>query len=292
MTVTSTEIAATATYPDLKGKVAVITGGSRGIGAATALALGANGTFVALVGRDRDALDSSVEAVRTKGAKAIGVVADCTVEEQLVAMRNTVNEQLVPWTSSVVFAGGNGMPVPTSDQTSEHWREVIDMDLTRYLTISVLPACWPVTPVFITMASAAARQAAKSSAAYAAAKAGVIAFSRHLAGEYAHEGIRINCIAPSAIENDRMRSWVPEDQRRALGEAFPLGRLGQPEDVAAATLFLASSDPPGLPAPRSMSPAARSCCDQCGGAKRRERSSQGAQRLTNELTRCHCHAPS
>lgn len=244
VTVTSTEIAATATYPDLKGKVAVITGGSRGIGAATALALGANGTFVALVGRDRDALDSSVEAVRTKGAKAIGVVADCTVEEQLVAMRNTVNEQLGSVDVLCVFAGGNGMPVPTSDETSEHWREVIDTDLTStYLTISTyLPDMLARhSGVIITMASAAARQAAKSSAAYAAAKAGVIAFSRHLAGEYAHEGIRINCIAPSAIENDRMRSWVPEDQRRALGEAFPLGRLGQPEDVAAATLFLASS---------------------------------------------------
>jgi 3-oxoacyl-[acyl-carrier protein] reductase len=80
--------------------------------------------------------------------------------------------------------------------------------------------------VIITMASAAARQAAKSSAAYAAAKAGVIAFSRHLAGEYAHEGIRINCIAPSAIENDKMRTWVSEADRKTLGAAFPLGRIG------------------------------------------------------------------
>jgi 3-oxoacyl-[acyl-carrier protein] reductase len=91
------------------------------------------------------------------------------------------------------------------------------------------------------MASAAARQAARSSAAYAAAKAGVIAFSRHLAGEHAKDGIRVNCIAPSAIENDKMRSWVPEAERKALGATFPLGRIGQPEDVAAATLFLASS---------------------------------------------------
>jgi 3-oxoacyl-[acyl-carrier protein] reductase len=91
------------------------------------------------------------------------------------------------------------------------------------------------------MASAAGRQAAKSSAAYAAAKAGVVAFSRHLAGEFAHEGIRINCIAPSAIENDRMRSWIPQEQRRAVAATFPLGRLGQPEDIAAAALFLASS---------------------------------------------------
>ncbi len=65
-------------------------------------------------------------------------------------------------------------------------------------------------------------------------------FTRHLAREVATEGIRVNCIAPSAIENERMRSWVSEDRRQALAEEFPLRRLGQPEDVAAA-LFLESS---------------------------------------------------
>lgn len=244
MATTSKTVAPIATYPDLEGKVAVVTGGSRGIGAATALALGANGVLVALVGRDQDALDRSVESVTALGTKAIGVVADCTVEEQLFALRSTVNKQLGAVDILAVFAGGNGMPVPTADETSEHWREVVETDLTStFLTVSMfLPDMLARhAGVIVTMASAAARQAAKSSAAYAAAKAGVIAFSRHLAGEYGHEGIRINCIAPSAIENDKMRSWVPEEQRRALGEAFPLGRIGQPEDVAAATLFLASS---------------------------------------------------
>ena len=93
----------------------------------------------------------------------------------------------------------------------------------------------------VTMSSAAARQAAKSAAAYAAAKAGVIALTRHLAGELASRGIRVNCVAPSAVENAKMRAWMSADQRAALGASFPLGRIGQPADVAAATLFLASA---------------------------------------------------
>ena len=68
----------------------------------------------------------------------------------------------------------------------------------------------------------------------------MIALTRHLAGEMGPHGIRVNCIAPSAVENERMRAWTTEEQRRELGASFPLGRIGQPEDVAAAALFLAS----------------------------------------------------
>ena len=235
---------ATATYPDLAGKVAVVTGGSRGIGAASAAALGANDVSVVVVGRDRGAIDGTVEAVRGVGAQALGVVADCTVEEDLLSLRQEIDDAFGSVDILAVFAGGNGMPVPTNTETGAHWREVIETDLTStFLTVSTfLPGMIARrSGVIITMASAAARQAAKSSASYAAAKAGVVAFSRHLAAEFGPDGVRVNCIAPSAIENDKMRSWVPEAQRKALGETFPLGRIGQPEDVAAATLFLASS---------------------------------------------------
>ncbi len=244
MTGASSGPAPTATYPDLQGKVAVITGGSRGIGAATAVAFGSNGALVAVTGRDREALDRTVSAVRAEGARAIGVVADCTREEELATLRQAVEDQLGAVGIVAAFAGGNGMPVATADETGAHWREVVETDLTAtFLTVSAfLPDMLARhSGVIITMASAAARQAARSSAAYAASKAGVIGFSRHLAGEYAPAGVRVNCLAPSAIETDRMRSWVPEEQRRKLAEAFPLGRLGQPQDIAAATLFLASS---------------------------------------------------
>ncbi len=91
------------------------------------------------------------------------------------------------------------------------------------------------------MSSAAARQPALSSAAYAAAKAGVIAFTRHLATEVAATGVRVNCLAPAAVENAKMRARMPAEALSALGSSFPLGRIGQPGDVAAAAVFLVSA---------------------------------------------------
>jgi 3-oxoacyl-[acyl-carrier protein] reductase len=231
-------------YPDLDGKIAVVTGGSRGIGAATAQQLADNGVGVAVVGRDHDALEAVVGAITTSGGRAIGVAADCTDPLAVTDMYERVSAQLGPVDILAAFAGGNGMPVPTEMENLEHWREVLDSDLnSAFIAISgVLPSMLERgTGVIITMASAAARQPAQSSAAYAAAKAGVIALTRHLAVEVGPRGVRLNCIAPSAVVNDRMRAWVPEDERREMGESFPLRRLGEPEDIAGAACFLAST---------------------------------------------------
>jgi 3-oxoacyl-[acyl-carrier protein] reductase len=235
--------AAIGAYPDLAGKVAVVTGGSRGIGAATAAALAANGAAVAVVARDSQALRAVAEGIDTRGGRAIWVAADCIVGAEIDRAAAAVTEQLGAADIVTAFAGGNGMPVPTVQGTPDHWREVLESDLTStFLTVrAFLPQMVERgRGVFVTMASSAARQAAQSSAAYAAAKAGVVALTRHLAGEYARSGIRLNCLAPAAIENDRMRTWMTEEQRLQLGRSFPLGRLGQPEDAAAAALFLAS----------------------------------------------------
>jgi 3-oxoacyl-[acyl-carrier protein] reductase len=231
-------------YPDLAGKVAVVTGGSRGLGAETARALGENGVSVTVVGRDQTAIAAVVEDIVGNGGKALGVGADCTDERDLRELGRAVEEQFGSADILATFAGGNGMPVPTVEETGAHWRQVVDTDLTStFLTVSTFLSRMIAqkSGVIITMSSAAGRQAARSAAAYAAAKAGVVAFSRHLAAEYARDGIRVNCIAPSAIENERMRTWMSDEERRALGAAFPLGRIGQPYDVAAAALFLVSS---------------------------------------------------
>jgi 3-oxoacyl-[acyl-carrier protein] reductase len=230
-------------YPDLAGKVAIVTGGSRGIGAATAAALAANGASVAVVGRDEAAMAAVTAGIGERGGRAIWAAADCTVPGDLARMAATVISQLGPPDILAAFAGGNGMPVPTEQETPQHWREIIETDLNSvfYTVHAVLPAMTERgSGAIVLMSSAAARQAARSAAGYAAAKAGVIAFGRHLAGELGPRGIRVNCVAPSATENEKMRARMSADQRSALGASFPLGRLGQPDDVAAAALFLAS----------------------------------------------------
>jgi 3-oxoacyl-[acyl-carrier protein] reductase len=230
-------------YPDLAGKVAVVTGGSRGIGAATARALAANGVDVAVVGRDEAALGAVADSIDGTGTRSIPVCADCTHEDEVRALADTVAEELGAVDILAAFAGGNGMPVPTTEETPAHWREVIDTDLTStFLTVSafVRPMVERGRGSIVTMSSAAGRQPARSNAAYAAAKAGVVAFTRHLANEVAPDGVRVNCVAPSSIETERLQSWTTPEVRRQLAASFPLRRIGQPDDVAAATLFLAS----------------------------------------------------
>lgn len=231
------------TATDLSGRVAVVTGASRGIGAETARALARAGAAVALVSRDETALSAVAGEIVRGGGRALAVPADCTSEAALTRMAQIVGERLGAADTVIAFAGGNGLPVPTAQETAGHWREVIESDLTAtFLTVSALLPGMPGEGggSIVTMSSAAARQAARSNAAYAAAKAGVIALTRHLAAELAPRRIRVNCVAPSAIENERMRAAMSADEIAQLGASFPLGRIGQPADVAAAALFLAS----------------------------------------------------
>jgi 3-oxoacyl-[acyl-carrier protein] reductase len=186
-------------YPDLAGRVAVVTGGSRGIGAETARAFARNGAAVAIIGRDELALTDVADGIAAAGGRALAVRADCTVESEIADAAAAITDDLGAVDIVVPFAGGNGMPVPTPQETAAHWREVVESDLTStFLCINAfLPGMIERGHgAIVTMASAAARQAARSSAAYAASKAGVIALTRHLAAEVGPHGIRVNCIAP------------------------------------------------------------------------------------------------
>jgi 3-oxoacyl-[acyl-carrier protein] reductase len=141
------------------------------------------------------------------------------------------------------FAGGNGRPRPTEQVEPDEWRRVIEGDLTAtFLTIrAALPAMLEEgRGAIVTMSSSAGRQPSQAAAAYAAAKAGVVMLSKHLAAEMGQRGIRVNCLAPSAILNEKMAANMSEEQRKQLAASFPLGRIGQPGDVAAAATFLLS----------------------------------------------------
>jgi 3-oxoacyl-[acyl-carrier protein] reductase len=231
------------TYADLANKVAVVTGGSRGIGAVTCRLLAENGAKVTVGGRDEAAINSVIQEIRGGGGEAIGVAADLTDFAAVERMRRRIEEELGPAEVLAAFAGGQGYPTPTEQMAEERWRSVIDSDLTAtFLTVrTFLPGMIERgRGSIVTMASSAGRLPSQASAAYAAAKTGVVMFSRHLANEVGQHGVRVNCLAPSSVLTERVKRLMPEETQRQVAAMHPLGRMGTPEDVALATLFLAS----------------------------------------------------
>jgi len=231
------------TYPDLANKVAMVTGGSRGIGAATCRMLAQNGAKITVNGRDEASINSVVQEIRGRGGEAIGVAADLTDFAAIERLRRRIEEEIGPVDVLAAFAGGQGYPTPTEQMAEEQWRSVIDANLTAtFLTVrSFLPGMIERGRGSIaTMASSAGRLPSQASAAYAVAKAGVVMFSKHVADEVGQQGVRINCLAPSSVLTERVKRLMPEETQRRVAAMHPLGRMGTPEDVALATLFLAS----------------------------------------------------
>lgn len=231
-------------YADLRGKLALVTGGSRGLGAATARALASQGVRLALVGRDESALAASLAAVQVCGVEALALRADCSRPEALAALRAEVESRLgVPDFILPFAGGGSARPMPAEAIASADWCASVDHNLhASFFTVQAfLPGMLARgSGNILTMASAGARVAAGAPAAYAAAKAGVIMLSRHLAQELGPRGLRVNCLSPSAVLTERTRATLSPERQAQMLQGFPLGRLGEPEDVAAAALFLLS----------------------------------------------------
>jgi 3-oxoacyl-[acyl-carrier protein] reductase len=232
-------------YPDLAGKVAVVTGGSGGIGAATCRLLAANGAKVAVNGRDRTRIQAVVDTIREGGGEAVGVDGDCTDAAAVQRLRQVVEQELGSAEVLAAFVGsGRARPGPVADVPEEDWQSTLDGSLTAtFLTLkSFLPGMIQRgRGAIVTMASSAARLPGLGAPApYMAAKAGVIMLTRQVASEAGPHGVRANCLAPHTILTEQIRRMAPQEWRDQMAAAVPLRRLGTPEDVARAAVFLTS----------------------------------------------------
>jgi 3-oxoacyl-[acyl-carrier protein] reductase len=231
----------------LSGKVALVTGSSRGIGAAISRLLADQGAKVALHGRDTTALSAIRNEIEGNGGVATQVVADLTKFAEIEAMRQQVEENLGPIAILVANAGGSfTMPGPIEEISEEGWHASVDGNLTAtFLTIkSVLPGMKQRrTGNIITISSSAGRRPhPQAPIPYSAAKAGMQILTQDVAAQAGPFGIRVNCIAPEVILTERNRERIPESQQKSLAEVQPIRRLGVPEVVAQAALFLASDE--------------------------------------------------
>jgi 3-oxoacyl-[acyl-carrier protein] reductase len=231
----------------LAGKVALVTGSSRGIGAAIAKRFALEGARVVVHGRDEAALSAIVGEIERSGGKAIHVAADVTKFAEIEIMRGEVERELGPIDILVANAGGSFTPPgPLEEITEDGWHASIDGNLTAtFLTIkSILPGMKQrKAGNIITISSAAARRPyPQSPIPYAAAKAGIQILTKVTAAQAGPFGVRVNCIAPETILTERNSARIPDAQKKTLLDMHPIKRLGTPEDVAGAALFLASED--------------------------------------------------
>lgn len=231
---------------ELKGEIALVTGSSRGIGAAIATLFAQEGAAVVVHGRDADAVAHVAGHVERAGGHAFPAVADLTRYEEITAMREAIEGNLGPVSVLVANAGGNPVrPGPVEEIPEDGWRASLDANLTAtFLTVKAfLPGMKErQRGVIVTMSSAASRRTtAMSPAAYAAAKAGIEVLTKEIAAQAGPAGVRANCLAPETILTERNRAQIPAAVQDQLRDAHPIRRLGTPEDVAQAALFLASA---------------------------------------------------
>jgi 3-oxoacyl-[acyl-carrier protein] reductase len=231
----------------LEGKVILVTGSSRGIGAAIAADFAEHGAAVAVHGRDCTALAAVTARIEQAGGRALPVTAEVTKLDEIEAMRRQIEAELGPLDVLVANAGGNAVrPGPVEEISAEDWRATVDGNLTAtFLTIkSFLPGMKNrKAGSIITVSSAAARRpTAYSPVPYSAAKAGIQILTQDLAAQAGPYGIRVNCLAPETILTERNRQQIPQAQQKALADTHPIRRLGTPADVASAARYLASDE--------------------------------------------------
>ena len=226
----------------LQGKVSLVLGASKGIGAGTARAFGRAGATVVLASRDEEALNTVAGEIRAAGARALAVPTDMGDERQVANLMTKILEAFGRLDVAFNNAGSGHLPAPLADLTISDFDEAIRVSLRGTLLAmkyQIPPMLRQGGGAIVNMSSTAGLQGVRGMGAYAAAKHGVIGATKSAALDYATKGIRIKAVAPGHILNDRIAS-LPPGRREPIARAVPLGRVGTPEDVAAAVVWLAS----------------------------------------------------
>ncbi|WP_166263502.1 3-oxoacyl-ACP reductase family protein [Marinobacter caseinilyticus] len=227
---------------DLKGKVAIVTGGSRGIGREIALQLASRGADVAINYRSRQSeADSTTKEIEGLGVRALSIQADLS---DMTAARNLIRSVHEQWGRIDILINNAGI---TRDKTmkkltDDDWNEVLNTNLG-----SVYATCSEVLDIMIAqeygrivnITSFVGQAGNFGQANYAASKGGIIAFTKTLALEVARHNITVNAIAPGFTETE-MLSQVPSNIREKIIARVPMGRFGKPEEIARAVVFIAA----------------------------------------------------
>ncbi|MGP4050077.1 SDR family NAD(P)-dependent oxidoreductase [Streptomyces sp. 2A115] len=227
----------------LEGKTAVVTGGSTGIGLATAIRLAGEGAHVFVTGRRKAELDAAVETIGSAATGVPGDISDPADLDRLFAAVRDRGQGL-----DVLFANAAIASFATLEQiTEEHFDQTFGVNVrgTVFTVQKALPLLNDGAAVVLTGSSNGVR-GGEAFGVYAASKAAIRSFARTWANELKGRGIRVNTVTPSPIDTPGLAGLAPEEIGAAdftahLAGAVPLGRLGRPEEVADAVLFLASA---------------------------------------------------
>ncbi|HSH72800.1 MAG TPA: 3-oxoacyl-ACP reductase FabG [Methylophilaceae bacterium] len=225
----------------LQNQIALVTGASRGIGAAIALELAKQGATVIGTATSAEGAEKISQVLAQAGAKGLGMALDVNDAAQVEATLKAISEQFGDVTILVNNAGitRDTLLMRMKDQD---WDDVISTNLKSVFRMSqavLRPMMKARQGRIISISSVVGHMGNAGQTNYAAAKAGMSGFTKSLASEVGSRGITVNCVAPGFIDTDMTRD-LPEEHRNKLLERIPLGRLGRVEDIAAAVAFLAS----------------------------------------------------
>lgn len=230
---------------DLTGKVAIVTGGGSGIGKAISLAYANAGADVVVAARGMERLEAAADEIRALGRRALAVQTDVTEPDQVDALIERTTAEMGQIDIMVANSGGGGSPKLT-DITRDDWEKQMRLNLSSAFLCDMAAGKAMLAQGtggrIINISSTAGINLNPGLPAYAAAKAGMISFTKSLAVSWAGDGINVNCIAPgfTATEGIRKAGYVPPDTRKDGTKVPPLLMPNEPEHMANVAVFLAS----------------------------------------------------